>query len=130
MGGVRSRAAALLLVTSLAAAALPNLAGTFPGTYLIDGTSNAQSLSIEVEKQHNRRLRLSVFASNEPEFRGRGKLSKDGASFTASTKATGRHAPHLKLTGTVGVGGSTLDGAFRLRRRGRADVTGTYSVAR
>jgi hypothetical protein len=129
MPEARWSAAALVLVPMLLAATTPNLVGRFSGTYLFDGTMTAQSMQIEVEKQHHRRFKVSVFAMNEPEFQGHGRVSKDGASFTASTKATGRHAPHLLLSGTISAGGTALDGSFTSHRAHHPDTTGTFTVA-
>jgi hypothetical protein len=124
--------ALLGLVARAAVGASPiSLLGRYAGTYVVDGTSATQSLQIEVEKQHGRRLRVSVFAMNQPEFRGRGKLSKDDSTVTAATRATGkRQVPHLMLTATVSDGGATVAGTFLLKHHGRPDVTGTFSVGR
>ncbi len=123
-------AAAILLFTTAPspAATAPDLTGRFSGTYLIDGTSVAQSLQIEVEKQHGRRFKVSVFALNEPEYMGRGRLARDGTTAKLVTHATGRR--HLILMANVGGGGTELDGTFIGKRPGHASTTGTFSVSR
>jgi hypothetical protein len=117
----------LLAVQCLAATPL-DLRSRYAGTYLIDGTTSAQSLQIEVEKQHGRRLHVSIFAMNEPEYMGRGHITADNTSVKLATHATGRR--HLLLIGSVLDGGATLDGTFTSKRPGHAAVTGTFTVAR
>lgn len=122
-------AAILLAATTLCPAATPpDLTGRFSGTYLVDGTAAAQSLQIEVESQHGRRLKVSVFAMNEPEYMGHGHVSRDGTTAKLATHATGRR--HLILMANVGGGGTALEGTFTAKRRGHASRTGTFSVAR
>jgi hypothetical protein len=104
---------------------------TFSGTYVPSGSGSQQTLQIEIEKQHRRRLRVSVFAMNLPEFQGPGKLSKDNTTVTATTRATGKgNVPRFLITATVSDGGNTLSGSYTLKAKGRADVTGTFSVGR
>jgi hypothetical protein len=107
----------------------PDLLGFYSGTYLSDSPgSSAQTLQLEVEKQHHRRLRVSVFAANRAEFQGRGHLLHDNVTLKMKTKATGRGAPHLILTATLD--GSTVAGTYLVKQRGRPDETGIFSVSR
>ena len=125
--GWSASAAVLIAVQCLAATPL-DLRGRYAGTYLVDGTTSAQTLQIEVEKQHGRRLHVSIFAMNEPEYMGRGHLTADNTSVKLATHATGRR--HLVLIASVLDGGATLDGTFTSKRPGHAAVTGTFTVGR
>jgi len=118
------------LVRPLAAVPPLSLLGTFSGSYVQSGSGTPHTLQIEIEKQHRRRLRVSVFAMNQPEYQGPGKLSKDNGTVTAKTRATGKGAPRFLVTATVSDAGHTLAGGYTIRSKGRADVTGTFSVAR
>jgi len=119
------------LVRPLAAVPPLSLLGTFSGSYVQSGSGTPHTLQIEIEKQHRRRLRVSVFATDQPEYQGPGKLSKDNGTVTATTRATGRgNVPRFLITATVGGGGTTLSGGYTIKARGRADVAGTFSVAR
>jgi len=128
-----AQVAALLLAVARPLGAVPplNLVGNFDGAYMRSGANTQGTLRIEVEKQHRRRLRVSVFATDQPEYQGPGKLSKDNGTVTATTRATGRgNVPRFLITATVGGGGTTLSGGYTIKARGRADVAGTFSVAR
>jgi hypothetical protein len=120
----------LLAVPTLAAAEPPpDLVGFYSGTYLSDRPgSSPQSAQLEVEKQHHRRLKVSVFAVNLPEFQGHGHLLHDNVTLNMKTKATGRGAPHLILTTLLD--GSTISGSYVTKRPGLPDDTGTFSVSR
>jgi hypothetical protein len=109
---------------------VPNLVTTFGGTYQLTGQTSAYTFQLEVEQQHGRRLRVSIFAVNQPEFRGRAKLLRDNATLTLHTKATGRGAARLRGMAQVDAGGTTISGTFVLHQKGLADRTGTFSVAR
>ena len=65
--------AAVGLLTSVhvaTAASPPNLLGNFYGTYTSDRPgSRALTMQIEVESQHKRQARVSIFAVDQPEFR-------------------------------------------------------------
>jgi hypothetical protein len=116
-------------VTVRALAATPlDLTGRYSGTYLEDGTTSAQTMQLEVERQHGRRVHVSVFAMNQPEYMGRGHLSADGTGVNFATHATGRR--RLVLHASVLDGGATLDGTFAAKRPGRPATTGTFTVAR
>ena len=121
---------ALLVVPLAAAAPAPSLLGTFYGSYMLTGQSTPGTFEIEVERQHGRRLRVSIFATDQPEFRGRAKLMRDNVTVTLHTRATGRGAPRLRGTGAVDSNGTTIAGTFLLHRPGVEDRTGTFSVAR
>lgn len=108
----------------------PNLVGTFSGTYQLSNQTSAETLQLEVERQHGRRLRVSIFAMDQPEFQGRAKLLRDGVSLTLHTKATGRGAARLRGTGDVGNAGTTISGTLILHQRGLEDRAGTFSVFR
>lgn len=121
----------LAVVRPLGAVPPLNLVGTFDGSYQQSGSGTPGTLRIEIEKQHRRRLRLSVFATNAPEYQGAGKLSKDNTTVTANTRATGKGAvPHLLISATVSDGGTTLAGNYTAKRKGHPDVVGTFAVAR
>ena len=81
-----------------------------------------------MEKQHGRRLHVSILAMNEPEYMGRGHLTADNTSVKLATHATGRR--RLVLIASVLDGGATLDGTFTSKRPGRAAVAGTFTVGR
>ena len=121
---------ALLVVPLAAATPAPNLLGTFGGSYMLTGQGNSETFNIEVERQHGHRLRVSIFATNQPEFRGRAKLMRDNVTLTLHTRATGRGAARLSGTGAVGDGGATIAGTFLIHQRGVADRTGMFSVTR
>ncbi len=125
---------ALLVLSARPPGAVPPLdlgGSTFSGTYLQTGAGTPRSVQIEFEKQHHRRLRISVFAVDQPEFQGRGKLSKDNTTVTAATRATGRgNVPRLLFTATVGGGGNSLSGDYTVKRKGHSGTTGTFAVAR
>jgi hypothetical protein len=114
--------------TAPVAASTPDLTGRFDGTYTYGGVTAVQTVQLEVERQHGRRLRASVFAMNQPEYMGRGHISRDGTMVTLATHATGRR--RLVMMADVGDGGSSLVGTFTLKQRGHAAVTGTFSVGR
>ncbi len=119
--------AGVMLAGPVGAATL-DLTGRFGGTYAYDGAPATQTLQLEVERQHGRRLRVSVFAMNEPEYMGHGHLSRDGTTVTLATHATGRR--HLVMKADVLDGGASLAGTFTLKRPGHAAVTGTFALAR
>ena len=121
---------ALLVVPLATAAPAPSLLGTFGGTYMLTGQTTAETFEMEVERQHGRRLRVSIFATDQPEFQGRAKLMRDNVTLTLHTRATGRGAARLSGTGAVGDGGATISGTFLIHQRGVADRAGTFSVVR
>ena len=121
---------ALLIVPLAGAAPAPSLLGTFGGNYMLTGQTTPETFEIEVERQHGRRLRVSIFATDQPEFQGRAKLMRDNVTLTLHTRATGRGAPRLRGSGAVGSDGTTITGTFLIHRRGVEDRTGTFSVAR
>lgn len=123
---------ALVLLPAPRAAALPalNLLGTFSGTYMLDGRTTAETFELEVERQHRHRLRVSIFAVDQPEFQGRGRLTGDNTALKLHTHATGRGAPRLRATATVTDGGNSLTGAFSLKQVGHVAVTGTFFASR
>ena len=123
-------ALAIVLVPRAFAVPAPNLLGTYRGSYVRTGQVSAESFEIEVEKQHGRRLRVSIFASNEPEFRGRAKLMRDDVTLALHTRATGRGAARLSGNGEVTDGGAAITGTFLIQKRGVTDRDGTFSVAR
>jgi hypothetical protein len=125
--GFFTSAVVLLAVQGLAGTPL-DLVGRYSGTYLVDGTTSVQTLQLEVERQHGRRIHVSVFAMNEPEYMGRGHLSADNTRVNLATHATGRR--RLVLHAGVLDGGATLDGTFTSKQPGRPAVTGTFTVAR
>jgi hypothetical protein len=118
----------ILLAVECVAATPLDLTGRYSGTYVVDGTTAAQSLQLEVEKQHGRRLHVSVFAMNEPEYMGRGHISRDDATVKLATHATGHR--RLVLAASLLDGGATLDGTFTAKRPGHTATTGTFSVVR
>ena len=118
----------VLLAVECGAATPPDLTGRYSGTYLIDGTSTALSLQLEVEKQRGRRLHVSVFATDQPEYMGGGHIARDAASVKLATHATGHR--RLGLSANVLDGGATLDGTFTSKRPGHPATTGTFSVTR
>jgi len=124
----------LLLSMVRPAGAVPPLdlrGNNFSGSYVQDGSATQNTLQIEIEKQHRRRLRVSVFAMNLPEFQGPGKLSKDNTTVTATTRATGKgKVPRFLITATVADAGATLSGSYTIKSKGRPDATGTFSVGR
>jgi hypothetical protein len=119
---------AVLLAVECGAATAVDLTGRYSGTYLVDGTSTALTMQLEVEKQRGRRLHVSVFATDQPEYMGRGHIARDDASVKLATHATGRR--RLGLSANVLDGGATLDGTFVAKRPGRPATTGTFSVTR
>ena len=123
---------ALVLLPAPRAAALPalNLLGTFSGTYLLDGRTTAETFELEVERQHRHRLRVSIFAVDQPEFQGRGRLTSDNTTLQLHTHATGRGAPRLRGTAAVTDAGNSLTGTFSLKQVGHAEVTGTFFASR
>jgi len=131
MNHVRALALVSTIVVGAAGAALattPSLVGTYSGTYLLDGTTSPQSLQIEVETQHGRRLRVSLFAMNQPEYQGHGHISRDNATVRMGLHATGHR--HLAIAATLLDGGNVLDGTFAGRRPGQPPAGGTLTVNR
>src|SRR5262245_29694534 len=102
-GGHMNHARAFALVSGVIVAAggaalattPPSLAGRSSGSYVIGGTTSSQSLQIEVEAQHGRRLRVSLFAMNQPEYQGHGRLAHDDATVRMALHATGHR--HLTI---------------------------------
>ena len=127
------RLASLIVLVALptlaAAEAPPDLVGLYSGTYLSDRPgSSPRSAQLEVEKQHHRRLKVSVFAMDLPEFQGHGRLSHDDVTLDMKTKATGHGAPHLILTSVLD--GATISGTYATKQHGETSDTGTFSVSR
>jgi hypothetical protein len=116
------------MLASSVVAATPDLTGRFDGTYTYAGAPSSQTVQLEVERQHGRRLRVSVFAMNAPEYMGHGRVSRDGTTVKVVTHATGHR--HLLMMGDVLNAGASLAGTFTSKRSGQPTVTGTFAVAR
>ncbi len=122
---------AILFRVAAWAGPAPDLRGRFSGTY--DRGASAEPFTVEVEKQHKHMLTaVSVFAENEAELQGHGAVAADGVTVTvmAHTAGAKKFRRRIKLVGTLGAGGATIDGTYTLHGPHGSPLTGAFSVGR
>ena len=123
-----------------AVAKFPKKRSEWFGTYTADGSSNADTFSLEIGNQSGTEDdKISVFAMNLAELRGDWSLSKMGSRFQAVTRAEGGAlAPKMTLDASVIADSTVLQGTYALQRYlkegskivKRPLVTGTFLVSR
>lgn len=125
--------AATLLAPAALGDAPPGLVGDYAGSYQATGSQTSRSMQIDVEKQHKRKIaKARIFATDLPEYAGKGRISKDGttAHIVLKTAGHGRYVAHMVLETQIGAGGTELSGDYTITVRGLDPRTGTFDVTR
>jgi hypothetical protein len=117
-----------------AGASPPNLVGIYNGSYHIDGTMNDEPFRFEFERQRGRKVNVSVFAENQPEFLGKGTIAPNNTHLTMKTASAGRRRNRWHLVmknATILDGGNSIEGVFSLKKPAPlTSLTGTFTVSR
>ena len=116
-----------------AKAPVPELAGTYEGTYTDETGAESGTLHLDITSQKNRSFRGTLQPDRDatepgPVFNIHGSISAKGR-INAVAKLPGQ--PAVKFVGLLSEDGNTISGAFKLKgtgERGAFSVTRTFPL--